>query len=581
MKRKNKIGIILVIATLLLSTTFVAATIEKNQTTDQGEICFEKQVWRQPLQGEGWWDEYTEAKIGDTVRFKITLTYYGESLLHHIKIIDYLPDDLHYVDNVTITNAPDIEPEINENILTWNFSAMDPLLQDGENISIEFDAEVITNIIIENVNTATVTASECNIFDHSDEDQATVMVEEDQEEIEVDKQVWNGTAWAESIKNVGKGDILQFKITVTYYGPNSIKCMIIHDQLPDECLEYDENFTITLSTTGIADFPNVDISEDKKDIFFNWTRNENLFLQDGETVSIKYAVKIVCYCEETIYNKAYAWAWGCFPCETILEGCDKVAITCEVPEPKFIKQVWNENEWAEETFQIIGRTVRFKLNLTYYGKYHLSNITILDYLPCTLEYTGNANIKETNISEDKKTIWWNLTNLTLSDQETLIIEFDALVVAPSGCEGAINTAKASGLIVIETPMYTIFETEDTAKVISRENNPPSRPIIDGDTKGKRNKDLNFYILADNYEEEDVWYYIDWGDETNSGWIGPYEQGEQIIITHSFSKRGTYTVKVKAKDIYDAETQWSNEHQVKIKILLLSTTEQSTEQPIAN
>jgi len=91
MKNKKTIGIILILTSLLLSTTFVAATIEKNQTTEQGEIDFEKLVWRQPTEGDGWWDEYTEAKIGDIVRFKISLTYLGESMLHHIKITDLLP----------------------------------------------------------------------------------------------------------------------------------------------------------------------------------------------------------------------------------------------------------------------------------------------------------------------------------------------------------------------------------------------------------------------------------------------------------------------------------------------------------
>jgi len=55
--------------------------------------------------------------------------------------------------------------------------------------------------------------------------------------------------------------------------------------------------------------------------------------------------------------------------------------------------------------------------------------------------------------------------------------------------------------------------------------------------------------------DDVYYYIEWGEYSNAGeWIGPYSSGEQIILTHTWDK-GTYTIKAKAKDVYDQESEW--------------------------
>lgn len=47
--------------------------------------------------------------------------------------------------------------------------------------------------------------------------------------------------------------------------------------------------------------------------------------------------------------------------------------------------------------------------------------------------------------------------------------------------------------------------------------------------------------------DDVFYEIDLGDGTNSGWI---ETGE---ATHKWTVKDTYGVKVKAKDILDFES----------------------------
>jgi hypothetical protein len=39
------------------------------------------------------------------------------------------------------------------------------------------------------------------------------------------------------------------------------------------------------------------------------------------------------------------------------------------------------------------------------------------------------------------------------------------------------------------------------------------------------------------------------------WIGPYGSGEEVTINHTWSKRGNYNIKAKAKDALGAESNW--------------------------
>jgi hypothetical protein len=83
---------------------------------------------------------------------------------------------------------------------------------------------------------------------------------------------------------------------------------------------------------------------------------------------------------------------------------------------------------------------------------------------------------------------------------------------------------------------------------------PSKP--DGETQIEENVDYTYTTTSTDNELNDIYYYFDWGDGTNTGWIGPYPTGEIINQSHSWSEENTYTVRVKAKDDNDHETQWS-------------------------
>ncbi len=90
------------------------------------------------------------------------------------------------------------------------------------------------------------------------------------------------------------------------------------------------------------------------------------------------------------------------------------------------------------------------------------------------------------------------------------------------------------------------------------NLPPTDLDVDGPTSGRINIDYNYTVSAVDPDGDDIYYYVDWGDGTDTGWVGPYKSSEIVVFSHSWSARGFYSVKVKAKDIYDAESNWVTE-----------------------
>jgi hypothetical protein len=86
--------------------------------------------------------------------------------------------------------------------------------------------------------------------------------------------------------------------------------------------------------------------------------------------------------------------------------------------------------------------------------------------------------------------------------------------------------------------------------------PPAPPTITGPAKVKTNVKYDYTLNAVDPEGDNVYYYVDWGDTTNSGWVGSSASGVDVIVNHTWAKKGTYTVKAKAKDIYNAESDWT-------------------------
>jgi len=90
-----------------------------------------------------------------------------------------------------------------------------------------------------------------------------------------------------------------------------------------------------------------------------------------------------------------------------------------------------------------------------------------------------------------------------------------------------------------------------------DNYPPNKSSINGPTSGKQFRSYEYIISTSDQDGDNIYYYIDWGDDTNSGWKGPYNNtSEQITLSHSWLTTGTYSIRAKAKDVFDAESDWA-------------------------
>jgi hypothetical protein len=89
------------------------------------------------------------------------------------------------------------------------------------------------------------------------------------------------------------------------------------------------------------------------------------------------------------------------------------------------------------------------------------------------------------------------------------------------------------------------------------NEAPYAPSIpDGPASGDVDESLSYSSSTTDFEGEDIYYWFDWGDGTDSGWLGPYVSGEEVTESNIWTVRGVYDIKVKAKDINDDESDWS-------------------------
>jgi len=85
---------------------------------------------------------------------------------------------------------------------------------------------------------------------------------------------------------------------------------------------------------------------------------------------------------------------------------------------------------------------------------------------------------------------------------------------------------------------------------------PSAPTINGPNSGKPGIEYEYTFNSTEPDSDGVYYFIDWGDGTNSSWIGPYPSGEEITLSYNWSEKKTFTISAKARDIFDAESNWS-------------------------
>jgi len=93
------------------------------------------------------------------------------------------------------------------------------------------------------------------------------------------------------------------------------------------------------------------------------------------------------------------------------------------------------------------------------------------------------------------------------------------------------------------------------KDLTKPPETPERP--EGPTEGIVEVGYVFSTSTTDPEGENVSYLWDWGDGTSSEWTKYYDSGATATAFHSWAEEGNYSITVKAKDIHNAKSGWSD------------------------
>lgn len=182
--------------------------------------------------------------------------------------------------------------------------------------------------------------------------------------------------------------------------------------------------------------------------------------------------------------------------------------------------------------------------------FHETGYSVQETIDAGFISTGSTTSFNTSLSD----LWVRKLNASGSEQWCLTFQG-----AQNDCGYSICSTKDSGSVV--TGYSDSFNRNDRNVILLKllsdtENLPPESPMLMGPSRGSIGTSYNFSSSTKDIDNDCVYFWFDWGDTTNSGWLGPYNSGQIISLNHSYHSEGTYMVKAKAKDIIGAESDWA-------------------------
>ncbi len=88
------------------------------------------------------------------------------------------------------------------------------------------------------------------------------------------------------------------------------------------------------------------------------------------------------------------------------------------------------------------------------------------------------------------------------------------------------------------------------------NKPPNPPNITGELNGQIGGTYDYNFVSTDPEGNFISYFVNWGDDTTSGWTEFVFSGTKVTLPHTWNVDRTYTIQAKAKDINDEESEWA-------------------------
>jgi len=103
--------------------------------------------------------------------------------------------------------------------------------------------------------------------------------------------------------------------------------------------------------------------------------------------------------------------------------------------------------------------------------------------------------------------------------------------------------------------FTVRGGKKYIYALSGEIKGPSKPIIEGPSSGEDGVEYFYTFTSFDEDGEELRYYIDWGDDKVTGWTEGYSSGEPCELYHTWYSEGSFTIKAKALNSYNEESDW--------------------------
>jgi peptidase C25-like protein/PKD domain-containing protein len=104
--------------------------------------------------------------------------------------------------------------------------------------------------------------------------------------------------------------------------------------------------------------------------------------------------------------------------------------------------------------------------------------------------------------------------------------------------------------------FNLYGDPSMKLLLSTDNHAPEPPVITGPQNGKIDQEYEYVFTAVDPDGDEVSYLIDWGVGDTSGWTRFRNSGDPLHASYTWEKKGTYTIRAKAKDDQGVESSWN-------------------------
>ncbi len=88
------------------------------------------------------------------------------------------------------------------------------------------------------------------------------------------------------------------------------------------------------------------------------------------------------------------------------------------------------------------------------------------------------------------------------------------------------------------------------------NTPPNQPTITGETSGRVGETHIYFVSALDVNQDPLTFFIDWGDGLPRKYGHDVGSGDVLTVSHTWWTTGIHTIRVKAVDVHNAESNWT-------------------------